>query len=264
MGNRYEPRAQVRLSVTVYGIDADGNPFRQTANVCDVSRRGARLSGIGCLRGPGETIEVEYGGKKAKFFVVWVGLPGTEDDSHIGIRLLERNKCIWKLELPKPNNDDFEPQGKEPEAVWDLEKETLLDSVKEQNQEAQSSSVAFLLQQKELQERQTTGDRRRYRRYAVDGGAELRARSNDARTWGPLTDISASGCYVQMYVPPALGTELEMTLEVGAVRVLAEGVVKVVYPGLGVGIEFTNIADEYRQRLNELLAPPRITAGNLG
>jgi hypothetical protein len=67
-----------------------------------------------------------------------------------------------------------------------------------------------------------------------------------------------------MYVPPALGTELEMTLEVGAVRVLAEGVVKVVYPGLGVGIEFTNIADEYRQRLNELLAPPRITAGNLG
>jgi hypothetical protein len=38
----------------------------------------------------------------------------------------------------------------------------------------------------------------------------------------------------------------------------------VVYPGLGVGIEFTNIADEYRQRLNELLAPPRITAGNLG
>ena len=71
----------------------------------------------------------------------------------------------------------------------------------------------------------------------------------------PVTDISASGCYVEMYVPPALGIEFEMTLEVNHLRILADGIVRVVYPGLGIGIEFTNITDEYRQSLNELLAP---------
>src|SRR5205823_14659536 len=213
------------------------NAFSQTASICDVSRRGARVHGIGCLRGPGETIEVEHRSKKARFFVVWVGLPGTLEADHIGIRLLERNKSIWALDLPKPHRDDFiqpetDASKKDWVPVWDLETETLLDSDQVENDVPQTDSVAFLLQQKALQEPQTTGDRRQYRRYAVDGGAELCARGSDTRTWGRRTDISTSGCYVEMYVPPAAGTELEMILEVGQVRILADGIVKVVYPGL--------------------------------
>ena len=63
MGNRFEPRAVVRMPVIVSGTDAGGNPFKQSAHVCDVSRRGARVSGISCLRGPGETIEIEFSGR---------------------------------------------------------------------------------------------------------------------------------------------------------------------------------------------------------
>lgn len=260
MGKRYDPRAQVRLPVTVSGTDAEGNPFKQTAYACDVSRRGARVEGIGCLRGPGETVEVQHNDQKARFFVVWVGLPGTVEDGHIGIRLLERNKSIWPLHLPKPRTDDFvQPVADVPnqaqQPIWATETETLLDSQPGENIAPQSVSVAYLRQQKDLQEPETAGNRRQYRRYAVNGGAELRAKGSETRTWGPLTDISASGCYVEMYVPPAAGTELEMTLEVSNAQILAEGVVRVVYPGLGVGIEFTNVTDEYRQRLNELLAP---------
>ena len=122
MGNRYEPRAQVRLPITVSGTDADGNFFKQTAYACDVSRRGARVDGIGCLRGPGETIEIEHSCKKARFFVIWVGRPGTVEGGHIGIRLLERNKSIWKLDLPRPNTDDFvqakAAMSKEPQPIW--------------------------------------------------------------------------------------------------------------------------------------------------
>jgi hypothetical protein len=258
MGKRYEPRAQVRLPVTVSGTDADGNPFKQTAYAYDLSRRGARIDGIGCLRGPGETVEIQHNGTKARFFVVWVGLPGTIEDGHIGIRLLDRNKNIWTLDLPKPQTDDFvQPEtdvSKDKASVWNTETETLLDSEPDKFDEPQSASVTFLRQQKELQEPQTAGDRRQYRRYAVNGGAELRTKGSDAHTWGPLTDISASGCYVEMYVPPPAETELDVTLEVSNARIVAEGIVKVVYPGLGVGIEFTNITDEYREQLNELLA----------
>jgi hypothetical protein len=47
-----------------------------------------------------------------------------------------------------------------------------------------------------------------------------------------------------MYVPFAAGTELNMALEIGDVQLLAEGVARVVYPGLGIGIEFTMVADD--------------------
>jgi len=39
------------------------------------------------------------------------------------------------------------------------------------------------------------------------------------------------------------------------VRVLAEGVVKVTYPALGMGVTFTRIAEEHRERLKQLVAP---------
>ena len=198
MGNRYEPRASVRLPVTVSGTDADGNPFTQTAYASNVSRRGARLDGIGCLRGPGETIELEHKGRKAKFFVVWTGLPGTQEESQIGVRLLERNKSIWAVDVPKPQVDDFVPAEPVEETVWDNEPDADRD---DEGDDARSALIQHLRQQKELQEPETTGDRRQYRRYAVDGSAELYMKGSQTRTWGPLTDISASGCYVEMYAP---------------------------------------------------------------
>ena len=258
MGNRFEPRAFVRKPVMVSGTDADGNPFNQTAYLCDVSRRGARLDGIGCLRGPGETIVVEHKGQTAKFFVVWVGLPGTPEDGQIGIRKLERNKDIWGLSLPKPQTDEFvQPDvevGHGAEAIFMSEPETV-DSEMETNTETESASVAHLRQQKELQEPEKTDDRRQYRRYAVEGSAEIYMKGSQTRTWGPLTDISGSGCYVEMYVPYSAGTELQIAVEVGDTKIAAEGIVRVVYPGLGIGIEFTNISDEHRLRLNAMLAP---------
>lgn len=110
------------------------------------------------------------------------------------------------------------------------------------------------LSAEQLQKAQTSSDRRRHQRHAIDGGAELRTKGSDTRTWGTLADVSASGCYVQMYFSPGVRAQLKMTLNVGDVPILAEGIVKVVYPGLGAGIEFTKIMDGDRQRLNELLA----------
>jgi hypothetical protein len=257
MGNRREPRAQVRLPVTVYGIDATGSPFKQTAYACDVSRRGARIDGIACLRGPGESVEVEHRGKKAKFLVVWVGIPATPEDGHIGVRLLERNKSIWVLDLPGLSNDDFvipEPEVPNPEeSVFVHTPETS--NLQSEEEPQPSAAVAYLRQQKELQQPQTSTERRRYRRYAINGGAELRAKGSPAHTWGPMRDISASGCYVELYVPPAVGSELDLRLEVDDLRLAAEGFVKVVYPGLGIGIEFVRMPDDDRHRLNEFLAP---------
>jgi PilZ domain len=152
-------------------------------------------------------------------------------------------------EWPRLQGDDFV----KPEI--DLSNEACLHSGGREGDDRQSASVGCLRQQKQTQQPETTGERRHYRRYAVSGAAELRTKICDTRSGGSLSDLSASGCYVQMYFPPVARTELKMTLEVSEVRILAEGIVRADYPGLGVGIEFTNVTDEYRQRLSELLHP---------
>lgn len=259
MGKRYEPRAETRLTVKVSGTDLDGNPFKQTAFAHNISRRGACLEGIGCLRGPGETIDIEHRGKKAKFFVAWVGLPGTPERNHIGVRNLDRNQNIWKVDLPKPEPDGFQPAHVDADVDQQEspppQAEELQPSQTDNSNEQESTPPAALGQQVQPQESRPTGDRRRYRRYAIDGSATFQTKHTGVHTWGKLSDVSPGGCYVESYVPLPAGTELEMTLEVGGVRVLAEGIVKVVYPGLGMGIEFTKIADEDGAQLKQITAP---------
>lgn len=156
---------------------------------------------------------------------------------------------VGTQEWPRLQSDDFV------NFEVDLRNKARLHSEGHAGDDRQSASVSYLRQQKEPQEPETTGERRQYRRYPVNGSAELHTKSSDKRSGGSLSDLSASGCYVEMYFPPVSRTELKMTLEISEARILAEGIVRADYPGLGVGIEFTNITDEYRQRLSELLHP---------
>lgn len=244
LGNRYEPRTPAGLQVKVHGIDLHGNPFKQSAQAQNVSSRGACLDGIGCLRGPGETIEIEYRGKRARFVVAWVGIPGTPEHNRIGVKNKD-GQDIWKLDLPRPEPDRFEipsTDGKdEPSEPSSIQVEKHLhrgsDSARRDFADIQGTE---------------TPERRRYRRYAINGSATLQVKDLEVRTWGKLSDASPGGCYVESYAPFPAGTELQMTLEVDEVRVAVEGIVKVVYPSLGMGIEFTNISSEHKRQLERL------------
>ncbi len=90
-----EPRFPKKIRVTVQGIDANGNAFRQSVQTVNISKSGARLDGPCCLRGPGEVITVKRRWKKAKFRVVWVGPFGTPESCQIGICLVEPDKKVW-------------------------------------------------------------------------------------------------------------------------------------------------------------------------
>ncbi len=58
MKQRREQRIAKALQVKARGVDRDGNSFVQKIHTIDISRSGARLASMGCVRGPGETIEV--------------------------------------------------------------------------------------------------------------------------------------------------------------------------------------------------------------
>lgn len=90
-----EPRFPRKIRVTVQGIDANGNTFKQSVQTINVSESGARLDGPCCLRGPGEVIVVKRHWKKAKFRVVWVGPFGSPESCQIGICLMDSKKKVW-------------------------------------------------------------------------------------------------------------------------------------------------------------------------
>lgn len=105
----------------------------------------------------------------------------------------------------------------------------------------------------------TITEQRRHPRYKCAGSAEPRKEGTTVRTWGSFTDVSQSGCYVEMQgtFPPE--TTMELLLELRQIRVKAKAVVRVTYPFLGMGLAFTEISEDDRAMLGKLL---ECVAGN--
>jgi PilZ domain-containing protein len=96
-------------------------------------------------------------------------------------------------------------------------------------------------------------EHRKSPRYKCTGSARLQERGSASSTWATFLDISMHGCYVESAAPYAVGTLLDLRLEDNSFRIEAIGEVRVTYPGLGMGISFTRISDEDRERLRELV-----------
>lgn len=73
------------------------------------------------------------------------------------------------------------------------------------------------------------------------------------RTWATCTDVSMHGCYVEATATHPVGTNLHLKLQINESMVQSNGCVRVMYPGLGMGIAFTEMTEENRSRLRQLL-----------
>jgi len=98
-----------------------------------------------------------------------------------------------------------------------------------------------------------TLERRRGPRYRCQGSAHLRELGNGTATWATITDISLHGCYVEATASYRVGEALALTIEANGFKVEMTAEVRIVYPRLGMGISFTEISEENRERLGELL-----------
>jgi PilZ domain len=97
-------------------------------------------------------------------------------------------------------------------------------------------------------------EKRRTPRYKLDGSAELREEGRNLRTWATFSDISLHGCYVEATATANVGTVLQIKLEANGFRIETRGCVRVSYPSVGMGIAFTEMSEENRTHLRELLA----------
>jgi CheY-like chemotaxis protein len=93
-----------------------------------------------------------------------------------------------------------------------------------------------------------------------------------------LTDLSVGGCYVETESPFPERSGIVLCLKAGEIEVQAEGTVRVMHPGFGMGIEFASHTTEQREQVShfinslsskpgvrpELLVTPRALSSSTG
>jgi PilZ domain-containing protein len=110
--------------------------------------------------------------------------------------------------------------------------------------------VAALPPDMKVEERrgQSQDNRRKFARHRISFPLEMR----DERVNTPMrvnaTDISGNGCYVETVMPLPVGTSLRVDLWIEQERLSPTAVVRTRDPGVGMGIEFTGMPQESKQR----------------
>jgi len=65
----------------------------------EISMEGARLVAVSGVTKTGQIIWLQRHNRRAKYKVIWIGKPGTEQAQQIGVELLEPAIIIWENEL---------------------------------------------------------------------------------------------------------------------------------------------------------------------
>jgi stage II sporulation SpoE-like protein/PilZ domain-containing protein len=101
---RREKRIRMKLPVQVSRLSGD-EKF-QEAYTIDISRIGARLSGLAEPLALGEFLEVRHGQRAAVFRVAWIGMPGTAVAGQAGVECLSPENNIWDLDFSAHSDDE--------------------------------------------------------------------------------------------------------------------------------------------------------------
>jgi hypothetical protein len=218
--DRLDKRVHVALPIRVTYWDSENKPCLEMACTYDISARGARVTGLRCVKQAGEIITVQRGLSKTFCRVVWVGEPKSELQGQVGIQAVESGQVMWGNEL------------RDMDEVYELiQRESGL-------QRGASSG---------------NGNRRRHQRFFVQGIAELPRVEARSQTEVGLKNLSELGCLLESQQTLTPGTDLKLVLNVSNYDLSVKGKVRHSVPELGVGIEFREIRKGDRQVLRYLL-----------
>ena len=68
-----------------------------------------------------------------------------------------------------------------------------------------------------------------------------------------LTDLSLGGCYVEMAAPFPARTRVVLTMRIAELQVQVEGVVRVMHPEIGMGVEFMRTTAQQREQVQKFI-----------
>ncbi len=103
---RREPRTQLELSVTIWGVDTRGERFVQEALVRNISLSGGLLCGIESELRSGDVIGLFYRGKTSRYRVIWVRYQEGIETIDAAIHSIAPDVCPWQEMLVQSSSDE--------------------------------------------------------------------------------------------------------------------------------------------------------------
>lgn len=97
---RREPRMESYLPVVIWGIDAEGLPFSQSALARNISGLGALLFSVERVLRCGDMIRVQYGTHRARYRVVWSRDSENGEKVRVAVERFKVDPCPWEDKLP--------------------------------------------------------------------------------------------------------------------------------------------------------------------
>jgi hypothetical protein len=97
-------------------------------------------------------------------------------------------------------------------------------------------------------------ERRAEPRCACKGSSSIRQSNTRFPLGASVTDISLSGCYVELMTTLPVGTKVELTLRVADITVNCAAEVRTSHPGVGMGMEFEPMSATDRGALAKAIA----------
>lgn len=222
MSSRSAFRRKVVLPITI--IRRSGQE-KLLAHTLDLTETSARVGGLAALLEPGEIIEVQRGGVKAKFQVFWMGAPSSAMAGQAGIRSLDPGKSIWGVVLPEDTPD------------------LTIDAGRLRNSLAPVRSSG-----------QFPGENRWHPRYQCSGSASVKQQGVEYPVHAEVKDISQGGIYLEMSTPLLVGTQITLTVNTQGVSFETPGTVRTSYPLVGMGIAFTNLSPQNQEKVRQMIA----------
>jgi len=221
MSKRSKLRRRVVLPVTV--IRRNGEE-KQLAHTLDVTEISARLGGLSVLLDPGEVIEIQRGGVKAKFQVHWMGEPTSTLSGQAGIRGIDPNKSIWGIQLP-PDQPDLAIDTRDMRALPAMPR---------------GLPVAI-------------GDPDQNVRYECSAGITLRAPGSNYPARVQLKSIHVGGVYAETITALPVNTVVSIEARVEGIQLETSGIVCGSTPRVGMDIAFHKISAESQRRIVQIL-----------
>jgi len=101
-------------------------------------------------------------------------------------------------------------------------------------------------------ENQTPEFARQLREWLARNSTEVE--NDDPPVRCQLTDLSLGGCYLEISSPFPVGTRVTLSMRAAGAELRAEGIVRVMHPEKGMGVEFTKNTPEHRALLEKFLS----------
>jgi len=241
MGRRVDDRVPATLSIRIWGMDSTGRPFSSQARTIDVTRTGARITGLEHTCQKGDVIGIQCGDQKARFKVVWVGNSGSAKAGQVGVHCMESGKYIWSVVLPARK--------------WAIDPHPIPDTPSTDGIVSLAHDiVARGIGVTPKSTGAKPGARRVHRRVSCTGSIEITTEISNVNMQALLSDISASGCYAETGNPLPVNARVKFALHLRQKTLSGSGIVRQCHPGVGMGISFTDMSPYDRETLNGIVS----------